>query len=71
MITDEQIDRLSHIDDFVAFLQEVRDRRESTIQLLHEKADGSVQQIAGRILEADDILKMGGWEEIENRRKAR
>jgi len=69
MLDEKQIERLSHIDDFKAFLQEVRDRRESAIQQLHDSPDCSVQQIAGRILEADDILKMGGWDEIEKRRK--
>lgn len=68
MITKEQTDRLSHNDDFVSFLQEVRDRREASIQQLHDRPDGAVQQVAGRILEADDILRMGGWDEIEKRR---
>lgn len=68
MFDAKKLDRLIHVDDFVAFLQEVKDRRESTIQQLHDRPDGSVQQIAGRILEADDILKMGGWEQIEKRR---
>ena len=71
MITDEQIDRLSHIDDFVAFLEEIKGRRDMSISMMADKGTDGVQQIAGRILEADDILSLGGWGKIEERRKAR
>lgn len=69
MIKQEQLDRLSHVEDFISFLEEIRSRREATISQLHDRPDFAVQQIAGRILEADDILKMGGWETIEARRR--
>lgn len=69
MIDPQQIEHLSHIDQFVAFLQEVWELRESAIQQLHDRPDSSVQQIAGRILSYDDILKMGGWDEIQKRRR--
>lgn len=69
MIDDKQVDRLLGSDDFVAFLQEVRDRREAAIQQLHDRPDSGVQQIAGRILEGDEILKLGEWEILEQRRR--
>lgn len=69
MLDQKQLDHLSHIDEFIAFLEEVKDRREASIQQLHDRPTDSVQQLAGRILEADDILKMGGWDEIQSRRK--
>jgi len=71
MIKQEQIDRLSHIDDFIAFLEEVRAVREGSIQQLHDRPVDSVQQLAGRILQCDDILKMGGYDEIARRRASR
>lgn len=71
MITKEQLEHLSHLDSFVAFLSEVHDRRESAIQMLTDRPVDGVQQVAGRILEADEILKMGGWAEIQARRKDR
>ena len=69
MIKQEQLDRLSHIEDFISFLEEVKSIREATIQQLHDRPDFAVQQIAGRILQCDDILKMGGWDAIEARRR--
>lgn len=68
MLDQKQIERLSHIDDFKAFLQEVKDRREAAILQLHDRPDGSVQQLAGRILEGAEILNLGGWDEIDKRR---
>lgn len=68
MFDDKKREALSHSDHFKDFLEEVFQRRESAIQQLHDRPTDSVQQLAGRILEADDILRMGGWEEIQKRR---
>ena len=71
MLTQEQVERLSHIDDFVDFLTELYESRESSIQQLHERPTETVQQLAGRILALDEALKTGGWDEIVRRRMAR
>lgn len=71
MITDEQIDHLSHIDGFIDFLDEIKDRRDLAIGMMADKPVDGVQQLAGRILEADDILNLGGYRKIEERRKAK
>ncbi len=62
-------DSLIHNDAFVAFLQGIKDQRESFIQSLHNAPTERVQQISGRILMADEILEIGGWRQIEDRRK--
>ncbi len=62
-------DSLIHNDAFVAFLQGIKDQRESFIQALHNAPTERVQQISGRILMADEILEIGGWRQIEDRRK--
>ena len=69
MIKPDQLDRLSNVEDFVKFLDELYEVRESLIQQLHDRPEGSVQQIAGRILQLDDVLTMGGWRELEKRRR--
>ena len=68
MISKEELDRLSHLDAFASFMGEVYSMRESAIQQLHDKPDSGVQQVAGRILQCDDILRMGGWEKINQLR---
>ena len=69
MITDDKIDRLSHIDGFIEFFDEIKDRRDLAIGMMADKPVDGVQQIAGRILEADDILSLGGYGKIEARRR--
>lgn len=69
MLTDDKIDRLSHIDGFIEFLDEIKDRRDLAIGMMADKPVDGVQQIAGRILEADDILSLGGYGKIEARRR--
>jgi len=61
-------DALAHHPAFYSFLGEVYELRESAIQQLHDRSSESVQQIAGRILQCDDILKMGGWDEMKGRK---
>ena len=68
MFTDKQRDSLAHSDGFVAFLEEVYGIREAQIMQLYDKPVDAVQQVAGRILQCDEILKMGGWDKIQERR---
>ena len=69
MFDDKQRDALSHNDAFIAFLREVHELRETAIQQLNDRPVDSVQQLAGRILQCDDILSLGGWSAIENRKR--
>lgn len=65
---ERRLERLSHLDDFVAFLGYIYDQRESLIQQLHDVDNARLQQISGRILQCDDILTAGGWSRAQNRR---
>lgn len=67
---EKKIESLGHNPNFIEFLEEIYAVRESAIQQLHDRPSDSVQQIAGRILQCDDILTMGGWDEIEKRRRS-
>jgi hypothetical protein len=71
MIDDKKIDQLSHIEAFIEFLDEIKDRRDLAIGMMADKPSEQIQQLAGRILEGDDILSLGGYAKIEERRKAR
>ena len=71
MIAEDKIDHLSHIDAFIEFLDEIKDRRDLAIGMMADKGTEGIQQLSGRILEADDILSLGGYAKIEERRKAK
>ena len=71
MITKEQVEKLSHNDDFVAFMQEIYATRESLIQQMHDRPDAALQQISGRTLACDDILALGGWKELVAKGRAK
>lgn len=62
-------DKLIHNEAFVEFLEGVNADREANIRALHEADVGKIQQISGRILQCDEILTAGGWQEILKRRK--
>ena len=68
MIDNKQIERLSHVNDFVDFLEELSFQKESIIQSLHGLPTDQLQQVTGRLLQIDDVLKMGGWQEIQQRK---
>ena len=69
MIDEKQIDRLSHVSDFVDFLEELNLQRDAAIQSLHGLPTDQLQQVCGRLLQLDDVLQMGGWATIQERRK--
>ncbi len=69
MIDEKQIDRLSHVTDFVDFLEELSLQKESIIQSMHGLPTDQLQQVCGRLLQLDDVLQMGGWGKIQERRK--
>ena len=68
MLDNKQIERLSHVNDFVDFLEELSFQKESIIQSLHGLPTEQLQQATGRLLQVDDVLKMGGWYEIQQRK---
>jgi len=62
------IERLSHVDDFVAFLEDLNFQKEAILQSLHGLPTEQLQQTTGRLLQVDDVLRMGGWDKIQERR---
>lgn len=62
-------DQLLHNEAFIAFLDQIKEDRESYIQQLHKANQDDVFRISGRILMADEILESGGYRQIEERRK--
>lgn len=70
MIDNKQMDRLSHVSDFVDFLEDLSFQKDAILQSLHGLPTEQLQQTTGRLLQIDDILKMGGWNEIQKRRIA-
>lgn len=69
MISQKQLEQLSHVSDFVDFLEDLSLQKDSIIQALHGLPTDQLQQTTGRLLQLDDILKMGGWDEIQKRRQ--
>ena len=64
----KSLERLSHIDDFVAFLEDLSFQKEAILQSLHGLPTEQLQQTTGRLLQVDDVLRMGGWDKIQERR---
>ncbi len=62
------IERLSHVNDFVDFLEDLSLQKDAVLQSLHGLPTEQLQQATGRLLQLDDVLRMGGWDEIQSRR---
>jgi len=56
------------VDDFVAFLEDLNFQKEAILQSLHGLPTEQLQQTTGRLLQVDDVLRMGGWDKIQERR---
>ena len=67
----KKLEQLSHNETFVDFLEEIHGTRESLIQQLHDMSADRIQQISGRILQCDEILVAGGFNQIQLRRMGR
>ena len=67
----KKLEQLSHNETFVDFLEEIHGTRESLIQQLHDVSADRIQQISGRILQCDEILVAGGFNQIQFRRMGR
>ena len=71
MISDKQIEQLSHVILFVEFLEDLNYQKDSLLQSLHDLPTEQLQQSTGRLLQIDDVLKMGGWDKIQERRMSK
>jgi hypothetical protein len=69
MLTDKKLDTLVHNDAYLELLNDIYAARESSIQELHGASSDKIQQISGRILQCDEILTMGGYEKVVQRRQ--
>jgi hypothetical protein len=69
MLTDKKLDTLVHNDAYLELLNDIYAARESSIQELHGASSDQIQQISGRILQCDEILTMGGYEKVVQRRQ--
>jgi hypothetical protein len=67
----KKLEQLSHNETFVDFLEEIHGTRESLIQQLHDVSADRIQQISGRILQCDEILVAGGFNQIQLRNMGR
>ena len=68
MISEKQLDQLSHVSDFVTFLEDLNFQKDALLQSLHGLPTEQLQQATGRLLQIDDVLKMAGWDKIQERR---
>jgi len=67
----KKLEQLSHNETFVDFLEEIHGTRESLIPQLPEVSADRIQQISGRILQCDEILVAGGFNQIQLRNMGR
>jgi hypothetical protein len=61
---EEDIKALSQHETFARFIQSIESAREEVIADLAGAPSEQIQQLAGRILAYDDILKMVNWEHL-------
>ena len=61
---EEDIKALSQHETFARFIQTIESAREEVIADLAGAPSDQIQQLAGRILAYDDILKMVDWEHL-------
>jgi hypothetical protein len=61
---EEDIKALSQHETFARFIQSIESAREEVIADLAGAPSEHIQQLAGRILAYDDILKMVDWEHL-------
>jgi hypothetical protein len=57
-MTQKDLKILSDNDSFARFIHTIKLLREETIQDLHESSSDRIQQVSGRIITYDQILKM-------------
>lgn len=68
-MTTAEEDRLIGIESYVTLVDQIYSIRESCISEMQGADDTKLRQLSGRILQADEVLTMMGWHEIERRRR--
>ena len=66
---EDDIKALSNYEAFARFIQSVESAREECISDLNSSNVEQVQQLAGRILAYDDLMKMANWESLRVRHR--
>mgnify|MGYP001104513903 CR=1 FL=1 len=64
---EDDIKALSQHESFARFIQSIASAREQVIADLSGATSEQIQQLAGRVLAYDDILKMVNWDSIRTR----
>ena len=63
----QDIDMLSNHESFARFIQTLFVLREETIAEMHKADYEQLQQLAGRILTYDHILRISNWDKLRTR----
>jgi len=64
---EDDIKALSNHETFARFIQSIEAAREEAISDIGGASSEHIQQLAGRIVAYDDILKMVNWEALRIR----
>ena len=64
---EDDIKALSNHETFARFVQVIHALREETIEEMHNANYEQLQQVAGRIITYDQILRMADWEQLKKR----
>lgn len=64
---EEDIKTLSNHEAFARFVQSIETAREEVITDMAGSSTDEIQQLSGRILAYDDILKMVDWNTLRRR----
>jgi|TARA_Y100000289_G_scaffold65033_1_gene77868 hypothetical protein len=67
MTLEEAVNTLVHHETFGAFLENIHQLREEAISELNNCSLEQVQQISGKILAYDEILRLGNYEDTRRR----
>jgi len=67
MNLEESLQSLSNHESFAAFIFMLRDLREECIEELHNAEFEKIQQLSGRIITYDQILKIANLRLLEKR----
>jgi|TARA_R100000479_G_C6258948_1_gene155153 hypothetical protein len=67
MTLEESVNTLKHHESFGAFINNVHQLREEAIGELNAAPTEQVQQLSGKILAYDEVLRMANFEEIRRR----
>jgi len=64
---EEDVKTLSNHEAFARFIQSIESAREEVISDMAGSSVEQIQQLSGRILAYDDILKMVNWDGLRRR----